>query len=156
MHSQLVQLAFVALCSSNGKTKKCQVQPQGGRDCRFVQIQQAGDEAHTRNGGRGSGRWHVGDGYRLIAGECDVELTVVRQVEGFPDGLGELFVSIWPRPNLEAVCPAIEIDVHDSRRIGTTLRRQRLLPVWQLAVTELTVRLLPAEVILLYYHTLRS
>ena len=45
--------------------------------------------------------------------------------------------------HLEAVGAAVKVDVHDRGRVGAALRRQRLLPVRQLAVAELAVRLPP-------------
>lgn len=47
--------------------------------------------------------------------------------------------------HLEAVGAAVKVDIHDSRCIGATLRRQCALPVGQPRVAKLAVRLLPAR-----------
>jgi len=57
----------------------------------------------TWRGGQGEGGggrrvWRLG--HRLVTGEGDVELAVVRQAEGLADGLRELLVPIRPRPHL--------------------------------------------------------
>ena len=40
---------------------------------------------------------------RLVAGERDVQLTVVRQLERLPDGLREMTVTLRTRPHFETV-----------------------------------------------------
>ena len=61
----------------------------------------------------------------LITGEGDIELAILWQAEGSPDGLSELPVPVWTWFHLEAVRPAVKVDVHDCRGVGPTPGSQR-------------------------------
>lgn len=81
----------------------------------------------TRGGWLWAVQWY---GNRLVTGESDVELTVLRQVECLADSLRELTVTIRPWLHLEAVGAAIKVDIHDCRGVGPTLRGESPFPVW--------------------------
>ena len=93
------------------------------------------------------GHVRLGDGHSagLVAGKRDIELAVVWQVECLADGLGKLFITVRAGLDLEAVGAIVEVDIHDRRRVGTAFGRQCRLPVRQLLVAELAVRLPPAR-----------
>ena len=79
---------------------------------------QTGAAGGGGGGGRGCARSMACGG--LITGEGDIELAVLWQAEGSPDGLCELPITVWTWLHLKAVRPAIKVDVHDCRGVGPT------------------------------------
>lgn len=80
----------------------------------------------------------------LITGKSNVELAIFWQAESFSDSLGELLVACCAWLDLKGVCLSVKIDIHDSRCISTAYRGQGSFPVRECAVTEFTMRFLPA------------